>query len=210
MPFSSATTWRMFYEFSFATTISLPYCLSLLASIGFVMTNPLARLSVSLGKHCLLVPKRYFKGRTPNTLKPKIYERKEKLLKKQNEKSNRTHLVKAYLNDSEYEKVCRMVEGTKTTNSNLIRKLLNESVFVEFPPAEFDSIRTELRHIGINLNQLATTAYKLGFVDERAYYDNTRRLWDTVAELSGMYGKCIEQIRDDVAKERSKKNVKKQ
>ena len=30
--------------------------LSLLASIGFVITNPLARLSISLSKHCDLVP----------------------------------------------------------------------------------------------------------------------------------------------------------
>ena len=34
------------------------------------------------------------------------------------DQSNRTHLIKAYLNDSEYERFCRMAEATKRSNSD--------------------------------------------------------------------------------------------
>ena len=41
----------------FGTKGSPKGCLSLLASIGFVMTNPLARVSITLGKHRFWTPK---------------------------------------------------------------------------------------------------------------------------------------------------------
>jgi len=65
------------------------------------------------------------------------------------DQSNRTHLIKAYLNDSEYERFCRMAEATKRTNSDLVRRLLQTSVFVEFPPVEYREIIDQLEHIGI-------------------------------------------------------------
>ena len=60
------------------------------------------------------------------------------------DQSNRTHLIKAYLNDSEYEHFCRMAEATKRTNSDLVRRLLQTSVFVEFPPVEYREIIDQL------------------------------------------------------------------
>lgn len=42
----------------------------------------------------------------------------------------------------------------------------------------------ELRKIGINLNQLASKAHTLGFVDEREYRAESDRLWRVVAELA--------------------------
>ena len=43
--------------FVITTALGLLLCLSLLASIGFVMTNPFARVSVTLSKHCFWTPK---------------------------------------------------------------------------------------------------------------------------------------------------------
>ena len=42
--------------FVITTALGLLLCLSLLASIGFVMTNPLARVSITLSKHCFWTP----------------------------------------------------------------------------------------------------------------------------------------------------------
>ena len=158
---------------------------SSLASIAFVMTGVLARLSISLSKHWDLVPNCYLlavvhsqqashldiqipivRGEAP--LKPhRIFSSKGE--KKMKDQSNRTHLIKAYLNDSEYERFCRMAEATKNTNSNLVRRLLQTSVFVEFPPVEYRGIIDQLEHIGINLYQFARVAHSLGFIDEPQY-----------------------------------------
>ena len=43
--------------FVITATLGLLLCLSLLASIGFVMTNPFARVSITLSKHCFWTPK---------------------------------------------------------------------------------------------------------------------------------------------------------
>ena len=88
------------------------------------------------------------------------------------DQSNRTHLIKAYLNDSEYERFRRIATATNSTNRDLVRRLLQTSVFVEFPPVEYREIIDQLEHIGINLNQLARVAHSLGFIDEPEYRKN--------------------------------------
>ena len=64
--------------------------------------------------------------------------------KKMKDQSNRTHLIKAYLNDSEYEHFRRIATATNSTNSDLVRRLLQTSVFVEFPPVEYREIIDQL------------------------------------------------------------------
>ena len=116
------------------------------------------------------------------------------------DQSNRTHLVKAYLNDSEYERFCRMAEATNNTNSNLVRRLLQTSVFVEFPPAEYWEIIKKLDRIGNNLNQLAQSAYSLGFIDEPEYRKNANEVSRTVAQLCRMYLQVGARINDEICK----------
>ena len=120
--------------------------------------------------------------------------------KKMKDQSNRTHLIKAYLNDSEYERFCRMAEATKRTNSDLVRRLLQTSVFVEFPPVEYREIIDQLEHIGINLNQLAYKANALGFIDEPEYRKNANEVWRMVAQLCRMYLQVGARINDEICK----------
>ena len=116
------------------------------------------------------------------------------------DQSNRTHLIKAYLNDSEYERFCRMAEATKRTNSDLVRRLLQTSVFVEFPPVEYREIIDQLEHIGINLNQLAYKANSLGFIDEPEYRKNANEVWRMVARLAQIYVQVGARINDEICK----------
>ena len=189
---------------------------SSLASIAFVMTGVLARLSISLSKHWDLVPNCYLlavvhsqqashldiqipnvRGEAP--LKPhrNFSSKGEKKMKDQ---SNRTHLIKAYLNDSEYEHFCRMAEATKRSNSDLVRRLLQTSVFVEFPPVEYREIIDQLEHIGINLNQLAYKANSLGFIDVPEYRKNANEVWRMVARLAQIYLQVGARINDEICK----------
>ena len=120
--------------------------------------------------------------------------------KKMKDQSNRTHLIKAYLNDSEYQRFRRIAVATNSTNSDLVRRLLQTSVFVEFPPVEYREIIDQLEHIGINLNQLARVAHSLGFIDEPEYRKNANEVWRMVAQLCRMYLQVGARINDEICK----------
>ena len=97
---------------------------------------------------------------------------------------NRTNLIKVYLSDDEYRNFRENVKACRRTNSSYVRELIVETTPIEFPPIEYQEILCELRKIGINLNQLASKAHTLGFVDEREYRAESERLWCVVAELA--------------------------
>ena len=194
---------------------------SSLASIAILTTGVLAQLSISLSKHWDLVPTAVclpsfhscqalhlyiqipiVRGETP--LKPHdIFNNKGE--KKMKDQSNRTHLIKAYLNDSEYERFCRMAEATKRSNSDLVRRLLQTSVFVEFPPVEYREIIDQLERIGINLNQLAYKANSLDFIDEPEYRKNANEVWRMVARLAQIYLQVGARINDEIFKRKGDK-----
>ena len=88
------------------------------------------------------------------------------------------------LDDDEYRKLCEWSSAANRTMSDYIRELLTDNQPIEFPPIEYQEVLRELRKIGINLNQLASKAHTLGFVDEREYKSESDRLWRVVAELS--------------------------
>ena len=116
------------------------------------------------------------------------------------DQSNRTHLIKAYLDDSEYERFRRIAVATNSTNSNLVRRFLQTSVFVEFPPVEYWEIIKQLDSIGNNLNQLARVAHSLGFIDEPEYRKNANEVSRAVAQLCRMYLQVGARINDEICK----------
>ena len=97
---------------------------------------------------------------------------------------NRTNLIKVYLSDDEYRHFKENVKACRRTNSSYVRELIVETAPVAFPPIEYQEVLHELRKIGINLNQLASKAHTLGFVDEREYRAESDRLWRVVAALA--------------------------
>ena len=88
------------------------------------------------------------------------------------------------LDDDEYKKLCEWSAASNRSMNDYIRELLKDSQPVAFPPIEYQEVLRELRKIGINLNQLASKAHTLGFVDEREYRAESERLWRVVAELT--------------------------
>ena len=88
------------------------------------------------------------------------------------------------MDDVEYSKLKDWSVASKRTISEYIRELLKDNQPVAFPPIEYQEVLRELRKIGINLNQLASKAHTLGFVDEREYRAESERLWRVVAALA--------------------------
>ena len=93
----------------------------------------------------------------------------------------RTHLVKVYLNDAEYEKLCKDAEMFKRDKSKYLRLLIDWIEPVEPPSVEVKEFTRELRRLGVSMNQIAARANSLGFVDDLKY----RRYADEVMKVLG-------------------------
>lgn len=96
----------------------------------------------------------------------------------------RNNPVQIYLDDAELKRLDDWSAAANMSRSNYIRQLIDGFQPLEFPPVEYLQIIDELQHIGINMNQLATKAHSLGFIDEPEYRQNATRVWRVVAELS--------------------------
>lgn len=96
----------------------------------------------------------------------------------------RNNPVQIYLDDAELKCLDDWSAAANMSRSNYIRQLIDGFQPLEFPPVEYLQIIDELQHIGINMNQLATKAHSLGFIDEPEYRQNATRVWRVVAELS--------------------------
>ena len=96
----------------------------------------------------------------------------------------RNNPVQIYLDDAELKRLDEWSAAANMSRSNYIRQLIAGFQPVEFPPAEYKQVIDELQHIGINMNQLATKAHSLGFIDEPEYRRNANRVWQIVAELA--------------------------
>ena len=105
----------------------------------------------------------------------------------------RTHLVKVYLNDAEYEKLCKDAEMFKRDKSKYLRLLIDWIEPVAPPSVKVKEFTRELRRLGVSMNQIAAKANSLGYVDELEY----RRCADEVMKLCG-----------EIQKEYAKKGVK--
>ena len=96
----------------------------------------------------------------------------------------RNNPVQIYFDDAELKRLDDWSAAANMSRSNYIRQLIDGFQPLEFPPVEYLKIIDELEHIGINMNQLATKAHSLGFIDEPEYRQNATRVWRIVAELS--------------------------
>lgn len=88
------------------------------------------------------------------------------------------------MSDDEYRHLLENVKACKRTNSSYLRELIVETTPAAFPPAEYSEVIWELQKIGVNMNQIASKAHSLGFVDDREYQANADRIWRCVASLS--------------------------
>ena len=70
----------------------------------------------------------------------------------------RTHLVKVYLSDEEYEKLCKDAATFKRDKSKYLRLLIDWIEPVAPPSVEVKEFTRELRRLGVSMNQIAARA----------------------------------------------------
>ena len=78
----------------------------------------------------------------------------------------RAHLVKFFLNDEEYEKLCKDAASVNKDLSKYLRFLIHWIIPITPPSVEVKEFTRELRRLGISMNQIAAKANSLGYVDE--------------------------------------------
>ena len=105
----------------------------------------------------------------------------------------RKNLVKFYLNDEEYQKLCENAATFGRDKSKYLRLVIQWIAPIEPPSVEVKEFTRELRRLGVSMNQIAAKANSLGYVDELEY----RRCANEVMKLCG-----------EIQKEYAKKGVK--
>ena len=101
----------------------------------------------------------------------------------------RTHLVKVYLNDAEYEKLCRDAEMFKRDKSKYLRLLIDWIEPVAPPSVEVKEFTRELRRLGVNMNQIAARANSYGYVDEFEYKKNADEVMKVLGAIQQEYAR---------------------
>ena len=93
----------------------------------------------------------------------------------------RKNLVKFYLSDEEYKKLCENAATFGRDKSKYLRLVIQWIAPIEPPSIEVKKFTRELRRLGVSMNQIAAKANSLGYVDELEY----RRCADEVMKLCG-------------------------
>ena len=93
----------------------------------------------------------------------------------------RKNLVKFYLNDEEYKKLCENAATFGRDKSKYLRLVIQWIAPIEPPSVEVKEFTRELRRLGVSMNQIAAKAHSLGFVDELEY----KRTADEVIKVLG-------------------------
>ena len=69
------------------------------------------------------------------------------------------------LDQSEEDELIRLCDTLHCSKSDVFRRLLKYKIVYGKPPVEFGKVMTELRKIGVNLNQLARSVNANGFAN---------------------------------------------
>ena len=108
------------------------------------------------------------------------------------------HLIKAYLDDDEFEKFQMFAKACKCTNSNFVRQLLAGAHLVAFPPEDYMRLKNEFLNIGVNINQIARVANRDGYLDVKEYENQADMMFRMCAEMSSILLRCGAKINDDL------------
>ena len=95
----------------------------------------------------------------------------------------RTREVMLWLSEDEYNLLKKNVDKTGLSMQAYLRKVIKGVQPKSLPPMEFFEILSELRRIGINMNQIAVKANTIGFVDTEEYWSNMKALENAISDL---------------------------
>ena len=87
------------------------------------------------------------------------------------------------LNEAEYRKLAEKVRKSGLKRETYIRSVLAGHELKEQPSVDFLAVLKQLQQINNNMNQIASKANTIGFIDTASYQENVDKLQDITAEL---------------------------
>jgi len=97
---------------------------------------------------------------------------------------NRNIKITFRLNKSESDNLKKLVKKSGMNQEAYLRHLINGLVPTDAPPPDYFAMMKELRHIGVNLNQIAQKAHGVNVLDVKRYDDNTALLKKAVVDIT--------------------------
>jgi len=88
------------------------------------------------------------------------------------------------LDKTENEHFKKRVKKSGLSQEAYVRALINGVVPTDTPPPDYFTMMKELRHIGVNLNQIAQKANTLNVLDVKRYDDNIVMLNAAVVNIT--------------------------
>ena len=95
----------------------------------------------------------------------------------------RKYEVKFRLNQIEIEDLKCSVEKSGLSREAYLRAMIKDRPITERPPMDLVDVLRNLQQINNNMNQIATKANSLNFVDTAAYWVNVDLLKATIGKL---------------------------
>ena len=95
----------------------------------------------------------------------------------------RAREVMLWLSEDEYNILKKNVEKTGLSMQAYLRKVIKGVQPKSLPPMELFDVLSELRRIGINMNQIAVKANTIGFVDTEEYWSNMKALEQAISDI---------------------------
>ena len=96
----------------------------------------------------------------------------------------RNNRYQFWLSDREAEHFNRLVKRSGLPRETYLRHLINGFVPTDAPPPDYFAMMKQLRHIGVNLNQIAQKAHGLNVLDIKRYDENAALLRKAVVEIT--------------------------
>ena len=92
--------------------------------------------------------------------------------------------VRFWMNEKEYAKLCNLVKRSGLSTEAYLRHLIAGIIPNDAPPPDYYAMMRELYYIGNNLNQIAHIANASGFIDVKAYEENTKMLTNAIEQIT--------------------------
>ncbi|MBR4395654.1 MAG: ribbon-helix-helix protein, CopG family [Eubacteriaceae bacterium] len=99
--------------------------------------------------------------------------------------ANRTRRkqMNVFLSEKEMKELDNKAKRTGLSKSVYVRQLIMDIQPKERTATDLLEVLKELRQISINMSRLAIQANTTGLIDADAYWDNSRRLQESISEI---------------------------
>ena len=101
-----------------------------------------------------------------------------------NKKEHHLHIV---LTTQQYQLLCCQAKECRLTKRAYLARLIEGRPVKARPTKEIKELRTEIHHIGNNINQLAAKANTLGFIDAPMLRHEAERWHRFQADIEAVY-----------------------